>query len=48
MKTEKDLFHLFDQLNIETKTYEHEPLFTVEQAKKAVAHIPGGHCKNLF
>lgn len=48
MKTEKDLFHLFDQLNIETKTYGHEPLFTVEQAKKAVAHIPGGHCKNLF
>ena len=46
--TRQDLFALFDQLGIRTTTTEHEPVFTVEQAKKVHDDIPGGHCKNLF
>lgn len=42
------LFQKLKDLNIEYKTFEHEPLLTVEQALKAVAHIPGIWCKNLF
>lgn len=47
MKTQKELYDLLHQLNIKTTTYEHEPLFTCEQAEK-VSYIPGGHTKNLF
>ena len=43
-----DLFALFDKLAINTKTVEHIPVFTVEEAKKVHDQIPGGHCKNLF
>ena len=46
--TKSELFALFDQLNIKTKTFDHEPVFTVEQAKKIHDNVPGGHCKNLF
>lgn len=28
--------------------YEHEPVFTVDQAKIHTGHLPGMHCKNLF
>lgn len=48
MKTKTDLFKLFDELGIQHKTYEHEPLFTVEQADKVAHSIPGTHIKNLF
>jgi Ala-tRNA(Pro) deacylase len=48
MKTKTDLFNLFNQLGIAYKTYEHEPLFTVEQADKVAHAIPGTHIKNLF
>lgn len=43
---EKELFEVFEKLNIENKTYFHEPLFTVEQGMPSI--IPGAHCKNLF
>jgi Ala-tRNA(Pro) deacylase len=43
-----DLFAFFDKLGIKTKTFDHEPVFTVEQAKKVHDDVPGGHCKNLF
>ena len=48
MNTKTDLFELFNKLGIAHKTYEHEPLFTVEQADKVAASIPGTHIKNLF
>jgi len=48
MKTKKDLLNIFSELAILTKTYEHEPLFTVEQALTVASHIPGAWCKNLF
>lgn len=48
MKTKQDLLQYLDQLHIAYKAYDHEPLFTVEQADKAAHSIPGGHIKNLF
>ncbi|MGE4313876.1 MAG: prolyl-tRNA synthetase associated domain-containing protein [Pseudobdellovibrionaceae bacterium] len=33
---------------IETCLHHHEPLFTVEDAEKIDATIPGTHCRNLF
>jgi Ala-tRNA(Pro) deacylase len=42
------LFERFKTLDIETRTLEHEPVFTVEQAKLVHDDMPGGHCKNLF
>ena len=48
MKMMPDLIQYLEQSNIQTKIYEHEPLFTVEQAKYLVEKIPGAHCKNLF
>jgi Ala-tRNA(Pro) deacylase len=43
-----DLFAFFEQLNIETTTVDHQPVFTVEEAKAVHQNITGGHCKNLF
>lgn len=48
MKTRADLFVYFDQLGITYKTYEHEALFTVEQADAIAHNIPEIHIKNLF
>ena len=44
----KDLFDLLEELEIETKTYEHEAVFTVSESEKIKHDIPGGHTKNLF
>ena len=38
----------FEKHAIETTTFEHEPVYTVEQAKDVHGNIAGGHCKNLF
>ncbi|QPC43332.1 prolyl-tRNA synthetase associated domain-containing protein [Kaustia mangrovi] len=46
--TRSDLFARLAELGIETETAEHEPVFTVEEARKLRGEIPGGHCKNLF
>ena len=46
--TRTELFAFFDKLGIATKTFEHEPVFTVEEAKRVHDKVPGGHCKNLF
>jgi Ala-tRNA(Pro) deacylase len=35
-------------IGIETKTYDHPPLFTVSQSEDLRGDIPGGHTKNLF
>jgi Ala-tRNA(Pro) deacylase len=43
-----DLFERFKSLGIETRTLDHAPVFTVEQAKLVHDDMPGGHCKNLF
>lgn len=46
--TREDLFALFDQLGIDTKTHEHEAVFTVDESHKIKQDLPGGHTKNLF
>lgn len=43
-----DLFALLDRLGIETRTFAHPPLFTVEQSKAARGEIGGAHTRNLF
>ncbi len=35
-------------LGIETETFDHPPVFTVEESQQHTRHLPGVHCKNLF
>jgi Ala-tRNA(Pro) deacylase len=46
--TREDLERRLAELGIETRTVEHPPVFTVEDAKALRGEIAGGHCKNLF
>lgn len=46
--TREELFARLSSLGIETKTVDHPPVFTVEEARALRGEIPGGHCKNLF
>ncbi|WP_282604832.1 prolyl-tRNA synthetase associated domain-containing protein [Pelagibius sp. Alg239-R121] len=46
--TPQQLFDCFERLGIETRTVEHAPVFTVEEAKTVRDDLPGGHSKNLF
>ena len=46
--TRDDLFARFKSLGLETKTIDHAPVYTVEEAQALRGEIPGGHCKNLF
>lgn len=43
-----ELFSKLDDLDIAHKTYEHTPVFTVEESAAIKAKMPGGHSKNLF
>nr|WP_184434994.1 prolyl-tRNA synthetase associated domain-containing protein [Roseospira goensis] len=42
------LFAHLERLGIQTRTIEHAPVFTVEEAQATYDAIPGVHCKNLF
>ena len=44
----KDLFDFFDAHGIKHNTYEHAPVFTVEDSASIKADMPGAHTKNLF
>lgn len=44
----EDLFALLDELEIAHNTYDHAPIFTVEEGQDIKANMPGGHTKNLF
>ncbi len=46
--TPDDLFARLRELGIETTTMTHEPVFTVEEAKRLRGEISGAHTKNLF
>ena len=46
--TRDDLFARFAELGIETTTKDHDPVYTVEEARALRGEISGGHCKNLF
>src|ERR1700744_995614 len=45
---EQALYERLRELGIAWKTYEHVPVFTVEEAAIVNAVQPGGHTKNLF
>ena len=46
--TPDELFAFLDKLGIETVTFEHPPLFSVEESRRLRGKIAGGHTKNLF
>ena len=46
--TREEFFARLEALGIATKTHDHAPVFTVEEARALRGQIPGGHCKNLF
>ena len=50
--TRQDLFARLAELGIETRTLEHEAVFTVAQSsqleRELARELPGGHTKNLF
>ena len=46
--TRQDLFSLLDQLGIETRTHEHQAVFTVAESLEIEKAMAGGHTKNLF
>ena len=43
-----DLFARLQRLGIDTVTFEHPPLFSVEESRTLRGEIAGGHTKNLF
>ena len=43
-----ELLRRLDELGIGHATFEHPPVYTVEEAERHTGHLPGGHCKNLF
>ena len=48
MTTPEELLEFIDLLGIQTKTYQHAPVFTVDESKRLRGDLPGGHCKSLF
>jgi Ala-tRNA(Pro) deacylase len=44
----QDLFARLAQLGIETRTLEHEAVFTVAESIRLERELPGAHTKNLF
>jgi Ala-tRNA(Pro) deacylase len=43
-----ELLRFLEELGIDYALYEHEAVFTAEEALRVCGHIPGVHCKNLF
>ncbi len=46
--TRETLFERLHALNIMSRTVDHPPAFTVEEAKTHRGDLPGAHAKNLF
>jgi Ala-tRNA(Pro) deacylase len=46
--TPDDLFARLEALGIATRTWDHRPVFTVEESRDLRGAIPGVHCKSLF
>ncbi|MEA2759464.1 MAG: Ala-tRNA(Pro) deacylase [Methylobacteriaceae bacterium] len=44
----EELLRFLEGRGMDYTLYEHEPVFTAEEALKVCGHIPGVHCKNLF
>ncbi len=47
-KSAEDLLNRLGELGIAHKTYQHAPLFTVEQSQAERGKLEGSHIKNLF
>lgn len=48
MTTPEELLSFLEDHDIETTTYDHPPVFTVEESRRLRGDLPGGHCKSLF
>ncbi len=48
MLLEKDIYKIFDELDIEYRMLQHEALFTIDAAKEIDAKLGVEICKNLF
>jgi len=46
--TPDDLLRYLAELGIKCVSYEHPPVFTVDESKRLRGRLPGGHCKSLF
>ena len=46
--TRDELFAIFSELGIETRTLAHAAAFTVSESQLLEKDLPGGHTKNLF
>ncbi len=46
--TRTELFARLQDLGIETRTVEHQAVFTVAESSALIRDLPGGHTKNLF
>jgi Uncharacterized conserved protein len=48
MRGQKELYLLFEKLNIQFEYHEHPPLATIEDAKVHWKNYNSGRCKNIF
>ncbi|PPR11091.1 MAG: hypothetical protein CFH41_01191 [Alphaproteobacteria bacterium MarineAlpha11_Bin1] len=48
MATPEDLFRCLSALCIKTKTYEHQPIFSVKESMNLRGSLPGAHCNTLY
>jgi len=48
LKTPEQLLARLEELDLETSTVEHPPVFTVKESKALRGDLAGGHTKNLF
>ena len=46
--SEKDLMARLAELDIQTVTHRHAPMFTVDESRALRGDMAGGHCKTLF
>lgn len=46
--TPDELLSFLSELGIETRTVEHPPVFTVDEAQRLRGDLPGAHSKSLF
>lgn len=48
MNNENTVYQVLNELGIDYQKYEHEPLYTCEQADPLYDKLEGAHCKNIF
>lgn len=48
LENEQKVYAVLKELKIPFKKYEHNQIFTIEEANKLEINIEGQHCKNLF